>query len=95
MKKNLNTPSDQVNVRPEDSLSDSYSEDLMTDPTPAETSTLTDNLPPSDIITEEAQMAVHLTEFFQEQRKVYEQVNYTLVSIVNCDTLNTMHMQML
>ena len=39
---------------------------------------------PSSVITEEeAQMAVHLTEFFQEQRMVYERVNI-IAMLVTC-----------
>lgn len=73
LKKNLHVQSTHENVRQDDSLQHSDSEDS----TSAEHPTTMDDLTPTptDIITEEeAQMAVHLTEFFQEQRKVYEQV---------------------
>lgn len=43
-------------------------------PAPSDPSLSVEQHPDAQISEEEAQMAVALTEYFQEQRKVYEQV---------------------
>ena len=74
LKKNLAVQSAHVTLQPDDILDEFSDSDHAGTATDNSTPVCDLTTKPSSVITEEeAQMAVHLTEFFQE-RRVYEQV---------------------